>query len=66
MTIDQADHEPRPAEDAVAFEKSDWNTFEHVMSRMNDRQIGEAIRMKAKHPFCDQLGINFNELKHCI
>jgi len=67
MSDDPTDYEPRPAHDAVAFEKSHWNTFEHVMSRMSGYQIGEALRIKASKPtFCHQLGIDFNKLPHCI
>ena len=66
MTIDYTDYEPRPADDVVAF----INMPEHHQGyvKLGRGDICQAIRLVFRRRFdhCDQLGIDFNKLPHCI
>lgn len=69
MTIDHTDCEPRPAHDAWAhqrFPNLHPTLPVEVFITIRDELISLNQSRKSANKFCNQLGIDFNKLPHCI
>jgi len=67
MSIDQTDYEPRPAHDFAAIVNSlGFHEILDTLERLSPSNDEEWRSINTSESRCDQLGIDFNKLPHCI